>query len=1119
VGLLYDLAYKRLQCCQITTEMCLCSLWNRLHRKSAEQTVLRNQIACESQVLLAYKPLQCCQITPKMCFCSLFRHKQLYAAGSQMANSMFAQALSRFPHMHVAQALQNTKIIIISVDASKERMWRQSKFWDAMAIEGISISFLAEPCVYKKTGKESIAQIEARKRLFTKTAWNKMQKEGPAISICISHLRALHQALNSGGNEDSSHKTELIVILEEDMVPEVDSAELSIATLIANFYGNRHMAKSMLVGLTWSQQLPHFQIKKNATKHTLIKNSQVNTYHQLFSAPYTCETYENQILKLHFEFIGQGARAQAYSRDFAKQLLTAPVNNYWDLHVLQKIAERVQEHYNRTGDWMASAYTFIEPIGFSHPILYSERLRGSGRLQASSQGQAEETAFYFMLSFSKQWGLANRIQALMFWATFAGMHQAGIYVLWEAKEACNCVWDDIFDVLNLEEPPFSKIPFIKIMSTRHDSFWKAPVHNKYYCLGKVESQAEYSTACGRLSHLLKQKRTEHPHLKNWLDPSIAQLDKYSEKDTKMWLKILTVHECILIDFKSWWSKYARFPEMQAAVHVRRGDHVFFNRDRKIKESQWDQERRKITEQWRRADDETIDWIRQQLDYGMTVHVITDDQHYRDWLQSLYHDEIHHGKLTFGPNGDRKFKKIQTKPDLSITSDVFVRPTSIQDAVKDFLVLAFVEHVAWTKNSTVTHFAKYLRHKYAKSDFYSTEVTIGDFPPHDLSRQFQADLQVLTQAAESLLINPDDFKLPPVLANVLNFLSDNHLEEIYKVFYAHLVSTFGEKTNVKGSKMGKILYDSCRVAEINSNLWKEACRNLTDANRYHWMKALIRYRLRNWTIRAEKNFWVEMTDDKDPGVYLALRPSNSRRVDNNSGEKDSDNTSGEKDSEDEGPPRKKFKNASAAPQVDWVQANLPMLSDETKDNVRLLFRNADFDPSVFVRRVEQVNMTAYGKGMWLRLMFHPDRVQSPTRVVPKKDAWLMQGLHSTSASGAVFILRQRRLTRMQFAGVYCVLTVQPKNFEDIKRDVASKVLGGRRDYAGVSFELIAKGKYDSHRSGTTDTDAESVHMGRVSHMKTTTENRWCVPEDLIELHALWLHDGSLPNMDTVDLHDL
>jgi len=41
----------------------------------------------------------------------------------------------------------------------------------------------------------------------------------------------------SGGSRDSSDKTELIVILEEDVVPEIDSAELSIATLIVNLSG------------------------------------------------------------------------------------------------------------------------------------------------------------------------------------------------------------------------------------------------------------------------------------------------------------------------------------------------------------------------------------------------------------------------------------------------------------------------------------------------------------------------------------------------------------------------------------------------------------------------------------------------------------------------------------------------------------------------------------------------------------------------------------------------------------------------------------------------------------------------------------------------------------------
>ena len=98
------------------------------------------------------------------------------------------------------------------------------------------------------------------------------------------------------------------------------------------------------------------------------------------------------------------------------------------------------------------------------------------------------------------------------------------------------------------------------------------------------------------------------------------------------------------------------------------------------------------------------------------------------------------------------RKIYTKPDRNYSTDVFGRPTSIQEATLDFLVLAFVEHVAWTKNSAVTHFAKYLRHAYVKpeetnfpvDDFYSTEVTVGDYPTHPLTKDFKKYIATLTK---------------------------------------------------------------------------------------------------------------------------------------------------------------------------------------------------------------------------------------------------------------------------------------------------------------------------------------------------------------------------------------
>ena len=84
-----------------------------------------------------------------------------------------------------------------------------------------------------------------------------------------------------------------------------------------------------------------------------------------------------------------------------------------------------------------------------------------------------------MLDLSHQWGLSNRTQTLVFWATWASMHQSGIYVLWTKTEACDCLFEDIFDEAMLNEAPFSKVPFIRVFGNKHDKFWTAPPHSYY----------------------------------------------------------------------------------------------------------------------------------------------------------------------------------------------------------------------------------------------------------------------------------------------------------------------------------------------------------------------------------------------------------------------------------------------------------------------------------------------------------------------------------------------------------------------------------------------------------------------------------------------------------------
>ena len=518
-----------------------------------------------------------------------------------MTHNIFKQVFDQYPNVNVAQAMKSTKIVIVSIDSEKRAAWRQSGFWESMLTESIQIEFLDNPCCYKQAAGQLIKEVEA-KFMFTDACWEKVKKDAPAVSICVSHMRALYQGLNAGGEDDSPDQTELIIIVEEDVNPEDDAAEMGIATLIANFYGNQHMSDSMLIGLTWSQHLPHFQAKKHNAYSKAIPGSRIHPYHQVVTAPSNFYEKHDGSTKVNFEFIGQGARAQAYSRKFAQEILATRVQNYWDLHVISLRASIINNNYKQTGHWMNAAYTFIEPIAFSHPIKLSERLRGSGRLQAESKGEVEEYAFFIMCDLSHQWGLSNRIQTLMWWATWASMHQSGLYVLWAPNEACNCTFDNVFNQLRLDEPPSSKLPFIKIMDSKTKKFWTAPAHSAYYCLGKAESQVEYSTARGHFAESLRRKLTENPALGIWLDEPIAQIENYKMEDTKMWAKVLSLKDSIIIDFDEWWAPFAGQPETQAAIHVRRGDRKYMNKDLKILKAKVTKDWKEIESQW--SDTET-----------------------------------------------------------------------------------------------------------------------------------------------------------------------------------------------------------------------------------------------------------------------------------------------------------------------------------------------------------------------------------------------------------------------------------------------------------------------------------------------------------------------------------
>ena len=169
----------------------------------------------------------------------------------------------------------------------------------------------------------------------------------------------------------------------------------------------------------------------------------------------------------------------------------------------------------------------------------------------------------------------------------------------------------------------------------------------------------------------------------------------------------------------------------------------------------------------------------------------------------------------------------------------------------------------------------------------------------------------------------------------------------------------------------------------------------------------------------------------------------------------------------------------------------------------------FDPHMIVKEVGQI--TTPEAGIWWRLLFNPQMVQQPSRIVDAGKAWPLQGLHGTTLPGTILIAKERRLRALNFKGVYALLALNPKTIEEMLSASCHRVLTGSKNQSGIVWELAVKAEFRTHSSGGVDADNDTCAAGLVSHMKTSSENRWCTPGDLIQLRALWVSNGSLEGL--------
>jgi hypothetical protein len=436
-------------------------------------------------------------------------------------------------------------------------------------------------------GNKVIEQIETQ-HVFEKAFWPRVVEEPVAGAICISHLRALSEALAENKN------TQLTVILEGDVKTTENTVTLFCAFL-ANWYGNGNLHSTNYVALSWSDW--HLGYSKKMTSATKVKNSKLGRYFELYKLPMN-------IHKNAYDFVGQGARALAFSCKFSEKVISTKVGGYWDLHLLSLLAKEERELEAR--GWYTSHIALVAtPVMFTHVPSMGCRFRGSGRLLSLTETPSEKLSQYICLDLSKEWGLANRLQTMVLWTMFCSMTNLGMYVLWEPKTACPITFSELFHV-DLSSWPTARIPFIRVLDDHRHNQWKAAVSECGWNLGYICSQTLPEAGIEYWMDTWKQihQKLEEP-LKSFLAKRLTMVGEVTKHVDEYWLKF-GINEDILQEAKD----FCQMHNMQnsgilhVGFHLRRTDFKRNNctellgKGRMTKEAEDD-----LVSRWSHADDE------------------------------------------------------------------------------------------------------------------------------------------------------------------------------------------------------------------------------------------------------------------------------------------------------------------------------------------------------------------------------------------------------------------------------------------------------------------------------------------------------------------------------------
>ena len=182
---------------------------------------------------------------------------------------------------------------------------------------------------------------------------------------------------------------------------------------------------------------------------------------------------------------------------------------------------------------------------------------------------------------------------------------------------------------------------------------------------------------------------------------------------------------------------------------------------------------------------------------------------------------------------------------------------------------------------------------------------------------------------------------------------------------------------------------------------------------------------------------------------------------------------------------------------------PKLGPAARARIEQFMVNAAAEPRAIcgIDEIECAGRLTY------RLRFHvEDRLRADVAGGIHDGESEFGGFHATSPDALASILKDRKIRRIGFAGVFCLLVVDPKGVSDLL-PCLGKCLLGKRDFCGAVCEVFAVGRFIRSKNGGLDEDNAVVNSDRISHMKTSSDDRWCVPEHRLQLTGLWICDDS------------